>query len=56
MVGGLTSFNNNNNANFPDGKKVQWRIPGYLFFDNTWKNSKSNFVLVVILNLESKGL
>ena len=23
---------------------------------NTWKNSKSNFVLVVILNLESKGL
>ena len=37
-------------------KKVQWRIPGCLFFDNTWKNFKSNLVLVLVLFLESKGL
>ena len=37
-------------------KKVQWRIPGCLFFDNTRKNFKSNLVLVVVLVLESKGL
>ena len=37
-------------------KKVQWRIPGCLFIDNTRKNLKSNLVLVVVLVLESKGL
>ena len=37
-------------------KKVQRRIRGCLFFDNTRKNFKSNLVLVVVLVLESKGL
>ena len=54
---GLTSFNNDNSTNFSgDKKKVQWRIPGCLFFDNTRKNFKSNLVLVVVPVLESKGL
>ena len=34
---GLTSFNNDNSTNFSGEKKVQWRIPGCLFFDNTRK-------------------
>ena len=37
-------------------KKVQLRISGCLFFDNTRKNFKSNLVLVVVLVLESKVL
>ena len=37
-------------------KKVQRRIRGCLFFDNTRKNFKSNLVLVVVLVLGSKVL
>ena len=35
--------------------EVQW-IPGCLFFDNTRKTFKSNLVLVVVPDLESKSL
>ena len=40
-------------ANFSGEKKVQWRIPEYLFFDNTRKNFKSNLVLVAVVVPES---
>ena len=36
--------------------EVQWKIPGCLFFDNTRKTFKSNLVLVVVPDLESKSL
>ena len=48
-----TSFNNDNSANFSGEKKYSEKFQGvYYFFDSTWKNLKSNLVLV----LESKGL
>ena len=37
-------------------KKVQWSIPGCLFFPIARKNSKLNLGLVVVLVLESEGL
>ena len=35
-------------------KKVQWKIPGCLLFENTRKNVKSNLALVVVLVLNLK--
>ena len=47
----LTSYNQHNSANFGGAKEVQWLYLWRLLFENSWKNLKSNLVLV-----ESKGL
>ena len=47
----LTSYNQHNSANFRGAKEVQWLYLWRLLFENSWKNFKSNLVLV-----ESKGL
>ena len=48
----LTSFNQDNSANFFGEKDVQRSYPGCLLFENTRKNFKSNLALVVVLVLE----
>ena len=52
----LTSFNNDNNANFSGEKKYNEEFRGVYFMAIRKKNFKSNLVLVVVLVLESKGL
>ena len=47
---GLTSFNNDNSANFPGEKKYNEAFRGVYF------NIKSNLVIVVVLFLKSKVL
>ena len=42
----LTSYNQHNSANFGGAKEVQWLYLWRLLFENSWKNLKSNLVLV----------
>ena len=52
----LTSFNQDNSANFFGEKNGQSSYPGCLLFENTRTNFTLNLVLVVVLVLESKAL
>ena len=52
----LTSFINDNSANFSGHKKYNEEFRVSIFWQYARKNLKSNLVLVVVLVLQSKGL
>ena len=52
----LTSFINDNSANFSGDKKYNEEFRVSIFWQYARKILKSNLVLVVVLVLESKGL
>ena len=52
---GLTSFNKDNSANYSGESKAGWSCPWYLLLENKWKNFESNFLLLIILILQSKA-
>ena len=56
MGDSLTSFNQDNSANFFGEEDAQWSYPGCPLFENTRKNFKLNLVLAVVLVLKSKAL